>query len=372
MRVIAIVNQKGGCGKTTAAINLSACLARQERRVLLIDLDPQAHATWGLDVHPDSVEVSSGDVLRGRVSLDNAALLTDFPHLHLVPADIGLSILDQEMRDVSGKESLLLNALGRLQMGYDFIIIDSPPSLGLLSINALRACREAIIPVDPSFFSLHGIGKLMETLELMAEKTGHRVSVFALPTMVDRRSRFVMEVGEELEEHFGERVLSTRIRMNVKLRESSSFGKPVIDYDRNSIGAWDFKALADEVISLGRQGPEEALPLTVMPGEAAAHPGRPVSTPEGMVFVFRDPDAREVKLAGDFNDWVPDAKVTSVREKDGTWKKIVPLPSGHYQYKFWVDGEWRPDPANPRTVQNSRGDVNSLLSVHRPAAEAEA
>ena len=260
------------------------------------------------------------------------------------------------------KDSLLLDAIDTLRSRYDFIILDCPPSLGLLSVNAMRACQEAIVPVDPSFFSLHGVGKLMETLELIAEKTGHEVVVYALPTMVDRRSRFVQEVLEELTDYFGERVLKSRIRMNIKLRESASFGWPIIEYAKNSIGAWDFMALAEEVISLGQQEKTADLTASLSSGRTD-YAGRPVSTLEGTLFVFRDPDARDVRLAGDFNDWIPDHNVASIREKDGTWKKIISLPSGSYQYKYWVDGEWRHDPENPQSVHKPMGDVNSLFSV---------
>jgi chromosome partitioning protein len=359
MRTIAVVNQKGGCGKTTTAINLSACLAQRGKRVLLIDLDPQGHATLGLDIKPDDVTESTYHLLKGEADLSDVILSPDLPNLHLAPGNILLSILEQEYRDHPDKENLLLRILDRHEGDYDFVLVDCPPNLGILSINALRACREAIVPVDPSFFSLHGVGKLMEVLEILRERTRHCLKVYALPTMFDRRSRFAHEILDELHTHFGEQVLQTRIRMNVKLREAAGFGCPIIEYEKNSIGAWDFTALAEEVLSLDEKRPEAA--------QAVERPTREsvLLKEDAFVFVYRDPLAREVMIAGDFNNWIPDQNVDSIREADGTWKKRVPLQAGQYQYKYLVDGEWRPDPENPIVIENRFGGLNSCIAIER-------
>jgi chromosome partitioning protein len=379
MRIIAIVNQKGGCGKTTTAINLAACLAQREKRVLLVDLDPQGHATLGLDIKPDEIEKGIFDVLKGVHRLDDVIQSLALPGLYLAPANIRLSILEQECRDVPGKECLLLEAIRNLRTDYDYLLMDCPPSLGLLSINALRACREAIVPIDSSFFSLHGLGKLMETLEMLKEQAGHPVTVYALATMFDRRSRFAREILEEIHDHFGDHVLKTPIRTSVKLREAASFGWPITEYDKNSSGAWDFAALCDEVMSLGEKTETVAEMLEEFDMEAAGRPAvfGPVKSSVNRygltgdlktLFVLRDPAAREVKIAGDFNNWIPDLNVISIREEDGTWKKIIPLRPGNYQYKYLVDGEWRPDPENPKVVPNRFGGMNSCISIEQPAS----
>jgi chromosome partitioning protein len=389
MRTIAIVNQKGGCGKTITAINLSACLAQNGKNVLLIDLDPQGHATLGLDFKPEEVAVSTYHVLKGEVTLEGAMVSSGLPHLYLVPANIELSIFEQEFRDVPGKERRLLDAIEGLPARFDYLLVDCPPSLSLLSFNALRACDEVIVPVEPSFFSLHGVGKLMETLDVIEEQTGHSVRIGALPTMVDRRSRFVQEILDELQDYFGDRVFKTPIRMNIKLREAASFGWPITEYAKNAIGAWDYMALAEEVIAM-----EEApSALTAAPElELVSNPsleisltrslptpsekdqedyvGVPISNLDGTLFVYRDPKARDVKLAGDFNDWIPDRGVVSFREEDGTWKMLVTLPSGNYQYKYLVDGEWCPDPSNPRVISNPLGGVNSIISIRQTSSSS--
>ncbi|MBI4715507.1 MAG: AAA family ATPase [Nitrospirae bacterium] len=395
MRTIAIVNQKGGCGKTTTAINLSACLAQRGKRVALIDLDPQGHATLGLDVKPEAVERSAYQVFSEGVSLDEVMISPGLPNLHLIPATLQLSVLEQRFRDYPGKEGLLQRALEEFRTPCDYLIIDSPPSLGFLSVNALRACDEVIVPVDPSFFSLHGLGRLMETLEVLREETGHGVTVYALPTLYDRRSRFAREVVEELSVHFGERVFKTPIRASIKLREAASFGWPIGEFAANSIGAWDYAALADEVIAgedpvmdqavatesveqeeiseilepmeiVGTVPRIEPIRVETVPVSSALSSASVIPGYRETLFIFRDPAALEVKIAGDFNNWTLDRDVVTLREADGTWKKIVPLREGTYQYKYWVDGEWRPDPGNPRVVRNQFGGINSCIAVGRP------
>lgn len=365
MRIIAIANQKGGCGKTTTAINLSACLAKRDRRVLLIDMDPQGHSTLGYNLKTGEIGLSIYHVLREGLLLDDIILNTGIQNVRLAPANVVLSTIEQDIAYFSEKESRLHNAIGKLSRNFDYIIIDCPPNLGLLSINALRAAGEVIIPLDSSFFSLHGLSKLLETIEVLRRYTGHKAETFILPTMYDRRSRFAKEVLDEVKNHFKGIIFSTPVRQCSKLRESASFGFPICEYSPNSIGHWDYAGVADEVL----MQEEPALcekPVAVMESsinmsfQKVESPGY---TDNGFIFLYRDPKAAEVKIAGDFNNWVPDKDVSSYREKDGTWKKVIKIPPGAYQYKFCIDGDWKEDPSNPNIVSNRFGSYNSLVVI---------
>ena len=202
MRVIAIVNQKGGCGKTTTAINLAACLAAQSRKVLLIDLDPQAHATLGLSVKPEEAERGMYEVLSGEATLDEV-IAQILPNLALAPSNIALSAIEQFLAGTPERERQLASRLAMLQEPFDYVLIDCPPSVGLLTFNALIACQEAIVPVETSFFSLQGVVKLSETIKLIGEKIGHEITVQILPTKFDRRAGYAKDILLKVRERFG-------------------------------------------------------------------------------------------------------------------------------------------------------------------------
>lgn len=250
MRIVSIINQKGGCGKTTTAINLSACLARLKRRVLLVDLDPQGHASLGLNLRPETLTKGMTDVLTQGAYLDDVICESISPDLDVAPANITLSAAEPLLANAFQKERRLLTAIQAMKRSYDYIIIDSPPSLGLLTFNALRASDEAIVPIEMGFFSLHGLAKLTEIVEVLGRHTGHRVTIFALATMVNLRAQFTREVIAEIQRHFGSRVFKTLVRNNIRLREAASHGVPVVEYDFESNGASDYASLAGEVIAL--------------------------------------------------------------------------------------------------------------------------
>lgn len=256
MRTIAIINQKGGCGKTTTAINLSACLARLDRRVLLVDLDPQGHASLGLNLKPENLLKGMTEVMTQETCIDDVICEAIRPNLDVAPANVTLSSVEQLLSSVPQKEQRLLFAIQSSRRSYDYVIIDSPPSLGLLTFNALRASDEAIVPVEMGFFSLHGLAKLIEIVDVVARHTGHEVIVRALATMVNLRVRFTQEILGEVQRHFLERTFKTVIRNNTKLREASSHGLPITEYDPGSHGAADYAALAQEVVAL-----EKSLPV---------------------------------------------------------------------------------------------------------------
>jgi chromosome partitioning protein len=251
MRTISIANQKGGCGKTTTAINLSSCLALKGQKVLLIDFDPQAHATMGLNVECDP-EKNIYHVIApsqmGSIGLDDVIVPVK-ENFDIAPSDTLLCAVEQELALVDGREKRLLEAIERLNKSYDFIIIDCPPSIGHLCFNALRASSEAIIPIDMSLFSLRGIAKLTDMMVMIENATGHAIAPRALVTMFDIRTRYSQEVLERVQEKFEDKVFDTVIRYNIRLRETVDHGLPIGDYDKHAIGQKDYEALAQEVMA---------------------------------------------------------------------------------------------------------------------------
>lgn len=251
MRIIAVANQKGGCGKTTTAINLSSSLSLKGQRVLLIDCDPQSHATMGLNIKPSDLDKSMYHVMTpgGNGSLGIEDIIVSIKdNFDLAPSSVILSAFEQELSGVEGREDRLLNAIQAHRQPYDYIIIDCPPSIGLLCFNALRACEEVIIPIDMSLFSLRGVAKLIEIIILLKDKLGHDITSRALITMYDYRTRYSKRVLEKVKEEFGNNVFETVIRYNIRLRETVDYGVPIGDYDKHSIGHKDYENLAEEII----------------------------------------------------------------------------------------------------------------------------
>ncbi len=259
MRTIAVVNQKGGCGKTITSINLSAFLAREQRRVLLVDMDPQGHATLGLlsdAVHPSRTMYEVFVEEPGeRTTVLRDVILTVRENLDVAPADILLSGVPEALAGQIGREDILADVLASLRDDYDYVIVDCPPSVGVLTFNALKACSEAIVPVDPSFFALHGIGKLLETFDVLEKETGHHLAVRALVTLYSGRTAFAKAVADDIRHHLYGRHFDTVIRYSVKLAEAASHGVPIAHYCKQCVGFEDYQALASEVL---RQ--EAALP----------------------------------------------------------------------------------------------------------------
>jgi chromosome partitioning protein len=257
-RVIAIANQKGGVGKTTTAINLGASFAVAERKTLIIDMDPQGNATSGLGIDRASIDNSMYDVLVDRLPIDTATLSRiHFPYLDLVPSDVDLVGAEVELVDQPDREKLLRRALEGARDKYDFILVDCPPSLGLLTLNTLAAADSVLIPIQCEFYALQGLTQLLNTVTLVQQNLNPRLQIEGvLLTMYDQRLNLSRQVADEAKEYFGDKVYTMTIPRNVRLAEAPSFGKPIVVYDILSAGAQSYLALAQEIIA--RHGNNES------------------------------------------------------------------------------------------------------------------
>jgi chromosome partitioning protein len=246
MRTIALVNQKGGVGKTTTTANLGMALSRAGKKVLLVDLDPQAHLTYGLGIQAHDLPHTVYDIMRGDAPAKE--VLVERTGMMVLPASLDLSGADLELSGVAGREFLLREGL-RSARGYDYILIDCPPSLGLLTLNALTTAKEVFVVTQAEYYALHGLAKLMETVETVQKRLNKKLSVTGIVvTQYDGRKKLCREVVERLRGHFGKRLFKTPIRDNVSLAEAPSHGQTIFEYRGKSHGAEDYTALAKEVV----------------------------------------------------------------------------------------------------------------------------
>ena len=249
-KVIAIANQKGGVGKTTTSVNLAASLGVLEKRVLLIDADPQANATSGLGIDVENIEIGTYQLLEHTNTAKEAILKTDTPNLDVIPAHIDLVAIEIELVDKDEREYMLKKAISDIKNEYDFVLIDCAPSLGLLTLNALTAADSVLIPIQCEYFALEGLGKLLNTIKSVQKV--HNASLDyegLLLTMYDARLRLSNQVVEEVQKHFNDMVFKTIIQRNVRLSEAPSYGESIINYDAASKGATNYLSLAEEIIT---------------------------------------------------------------------------------------------------------------------------
>jgi len=363
MKIFAIANQKGGCGKTTTAISLAAALARRGKKPLLIDMDPQSHASMGLG----ALKVESSDSIfslftgnaNSTKKIGEITLNID-NGLDLVPSHIILSTIEHDLKNREDGLLILNKAITRSELKYDYVIIDCPPNLGFLTFNALRAAGEILIPVETSAFSIMGVGKLISMVELIKIKLHHAPHVKGLVTMYDEYSEFCEKMLHKIKHIFKERLLKTVISYDIAIRESQEKSESVFKNNASSRAALAYLALADELLKLDREISAENIYLEM---RKVLHGVYGNIYSKERLFKFYAPTAKEVYVVGDFNGWKKDKASRLEMTKEGEWEKSFYLLPGRYRYKFVADGLWFWDPLNSEKEPNPYGDFDSVFEV---------
>ena len=420
MRTIAIINQKGGCGKTTVAINLASALAAENKKTLLVDMDPQGHCAVGLAVPEDQIEQSIYDCLissrRGEAVKLTEILWEISDNFELAPASIDLAAFEQQTSGITDRENCLKDILASVEKNYDYVVIDCPPAVGLLTFNALRAATDVIVPVETGYFSLHGLSKQLDTLSILCKQCSQHIHVMVLASMYDIRTKMGREILADLRKHFSGKMFKTVVNFNTRLKEAASLGQPIGEYDPASRGHKDFQFLAQELIasdtmveqkqivnSLRKTEPEKPIILKeenrkevvksldhhlesisssaheLLAGLNSTESKPKAKTPHDLdsrlndfygvkqfgnavKFVTLYPRAKTVQIAGDFNNWQPQ-QTTLKPAQNGKWELAMALAPGKYRYRMVVDGQWQQDPYNENTELNPFGEYNSILEV---------
>jgi chromosome partitioning protein len=369
MKIISIANQKGGCGKTTTAINLVSALCANGKHTLLIDLDPQAHATLGLNREDKHSMYNVISRITPRKMAFKDIIQNVEKNFDIVPSNVLLGTLEQELADEIGREMKLVEVLATVSSRYDYMIIDCPPSLGFLTVNALRASQEVIIPVETSRFSVQGVDHLMDIINLIRDRLGHKIEPRVLVTMFDSRLRHSFSMLDKIRSKFGDMLFDTIVHTNVKLKESAVMGQSVLAYDKYCRGSKDYYSLAKELLFRGKETLTSGMSFNIHSVRSVDFSPRmkevvvsEVDKISRAVFLLNAPEAQSVYVAGSFNGWSLDA-TCRMQKENGRWTLTLPLNPGSYQYQFVVDGRWLADPANNRKEPNGYGDMNSIIEV---------
>jgi chromosome partitioning protein len=358
MRTLAVINQKGGCGKTTIAIHTAGALARLGKRVLLVDMDPQAHASLGLGVIDERETTTSYELLHDPTVTVTDAIRDIRPGLCLVPGSTVLSGIEQELSGQPGREDRLARKLEGLPADvFDFAIIDCPPGVGLLTFNALVAADEVVIPVDASTFAMHGLVRLRETIGVIEDELQHPLRVHVVCNNVDTRTHFSNDMLSEAEKLHTGVLLESFVSNSVRLKEAAARGVTIFDLDASSKPATQFAALAAELV---RRAP---LIETRDMRRWMEQLHGPQRIPEGVLFTLDAPGAAEVSVTGEFTAWSREGRRLTRDAADGLWKAVINIPPGEYEYRFVVDGLWIRDPNNLEYTRNEFGQENSVLVV---------
>lgn len=407
MRIISIINQKGGCGKTTTAVNLAACLAQNKQKVLLIDIDPQAHATYGLNIKAESTIYDVLSKLSHKKAKLQDIIQKVGENFDIAPSGLILSTLEQELAGEIGRESRLWDVFTNFPKTYDYVLIDCPPNLGILTINAVRAAQQIIIPVEASRFALEGVSQLTGIINLIQDRLGHKVEYKLLVVNFDSRLMHSFRMLDDVKANFKGKLFDTIVHVNVRIKEAQYQGTHILNYDKYCRGAKDYFTLSREIITIDNKSSAkttvEVKPLKIEIPKKVEQPAPPqekilpqpqkepvpIQQPakenqttaaaalekkmqeimknalpklKEIVFSISAPEAKEVFIAGEFNNWKLDEESRMTKENN-CWIKKISLSPGAYRYRFVLDGVWTEDPNNQKREKNPFGEEDSLLEI---------